>query len=187
MQEVEERAAPKGRVPGPACCGSEDAQGGEVGTAPLGHHQLSQRLTTSESAHLRGWKRGDMKERGIKRKQTNFISTAALRSSIYCPHLSLSLEETKPCSWWSIFSLSLLRPENIYRSINGREKFCWTANEEAKKSVLPTVVIQLNDESKTMRTGCSPVFGFFFMVVKGFFSAFFVIAVVLTSLAGAGM
>lgn len=31
MQELEERAAPKGRVPGPACCGSEDAQGGEVG------------------------------------------------------------------------------------------------------------------------------------------------------------
>lgn len=167
MQEVEERAAPKGRVPGPACCcGSEDAQGGEVGTAPrregeLSHHQLSQRWTTSESAHLQGWKRGDMKERGIKRKQTNFISTAALRSSIYCPHLSLSLEETKPCSWRVISSLSLLSSENIYRQINGREKFCWTANEEAKKSVLPTAVIQLNDEPKNMRTGCSPGLFFF--------------------------
>lgn len=87
----------------------------EERAVPLPQREAHQRSQHQRLHICRGGKEAIWKSERLKASKPNFISTAALRSSIYCSHSSVSREETMPCSWCVVFSLSLLSLENIYR------------------------------------------------------------------------
>lgn len=119
MQHLRERAALKGQVP-QSCLLRERGPAGRRGLVPLPQREAHQRSQHQRLHICRGGKEAIWKSERLKASKPNFISTAALRSSIYCSHSSVSREETMPCSWCVFFSLSLLSLENIYRQVEGK-------------------------------------------------------------------